>query len=99
MKKLCDWGSLNKLTISIQKTKYTIFKPKCYQNINHLATSLEINGNRIIIWYLMVFLKKNVKKIILGYINWENFINTLHVILQILCTSRQSYRYLIMLIS
>ena len=47
MKKLCDWCNLNKLTINFQKTKYTIFKPKCYQNINHLATSLEINGNRL----------------------------------------------------
>ena len=28
-------------------TKYTIFKAKCYQNINHLATSLEINRNRL----------------------------------------------------
>ena len=27
--------------------KYTIFKPKCYQNISHLATSLEIDGNRL----------------------------------------------------
>ena len=47
MKKLCDWCNLNKLTINFQKTKYTIFKPKYYQNINHLATSLEINGNRL----------------------------------------------------
>ena len=43
MKKLCDWCNLNKLTIHFQKTKYTIFKPKCYQNINHL----EINWNRL----------------------------------------------------
>ena len=47
MKKLCDWCNLNKLTINFQKTKYTIFKPKCYQNISHLATLLEIDGNRL----------------------------------------------------
>ena len=47
MKKLCDWCNLNKLTINFQKTKYTIFKLKCYQNISHLATSLEIDGNRL----------------------------------------------------
>ena len=47
MKKLCDWCNLNKLTINFQKNKYTIFKPKCYQDINHLATSLEIDGNRL----------------------------------------------------
>ena len=47
MKKLCDWCNLYKSTINFQKTKYTIFKPKCYQNINHLATSLEIDGNTL----------------------------------------------------
>ena len=59
MKKLCDWCNLNKLTINFQKTKYTIFKPKCYQNINHSATLIEINGILVYNGFLKEKCKKN----------------------------------------
>ena len=33
LQKLWNWCSLNKLTINLSKTKYEMFKPKCYRNV------------------------------------------------------------------
>ena len=47
LRTLNDWCNLNKLTINISKTKYEIFKPKCFWNAINDKVVLKI-GNTLI---------------------------------------------------